>query len=421
MVISLYPHQKEALDKLESGSILCGGVGSGKSRTAIAYYFCHECGGEIGKDGELLEMKNPKDLYIITTARKRDTCDWEDECSPFLLSTHEESCYWDVKVVVDSWNNIKKYVDVKDAFFIFDEQRVVGSGEWVKSFLKITKSNRWILLSATPGDTWSDYIPVFIANGFYRNKTEFIKRHIVYSRFAKYPKVERYLDTKHLEALRRKVVVPMEFGRHTKRHYIDILTDYDHSMYEYVHDGRWNPFDHKPIENAGELCLNLRKVVNSDWNRIEKIEELLQAYDRAIIFYNFDYELIMLRRMCNDGKIEHGEWNGHRHDPLPSKKKWVYLVQYTAGAEGWNCTKTNCIIFYSLNYSYKMMEQAAGRIDRLNTPYVDLYYYRLRSDSSIDKAIFSCLGKKQRFNENVFAGQMGFASKSCPIIEGGVE
>lgn len=397
------------MDKLESGSILCGGVGSGKSRTAIAYYFCHECFGPISSDGELGEMKNPKPLYIITTARKRDTCDWERECTPFLLSTHPESCYWNVEVCVDSWNNIKKHEDVKNAFFIFDEQRVVGSGVWVKSFLKISKSNHWILLSATPGDTWMDYVPVFIANGFYRNRTEFIRRHVIYSRFAKFPKVERYIDTRRLERLRDKITVVMPFDRDTVRHYKDIFVEYDELTYKIVSSDRWNPFDKRPIRDAADACFNLRKIVNEDPSRIMAIEEILKKHPRAIIFYNFDYELIELRRMCKNDVIDHAEWNGHRHDPLPISDRWVYLVQYTAGAEGWNCVETDTIIFYSLNYSYKIMEQSAGRIDRLNTPYKDLYYYRIRSKSSIDNAIFSCLTKKRRFNEKVFAGQEGFA------------
>lgn len=397
------------MDKLESGSILCGGVGSGKSRTAIAYYFCHECFGSISSDGELGEMKNPKPLYVITTARKRDTCDWERECTPFLLSTHPESCYWNVEVCVDSWNNIKKHEDVKNAFFIFDEQRVVGSGVWVKSFLKISKSNHWILLSATPGDTWMDYVPVFIANGFYRNRTEFIRRHVIYSRFAKFPKVERYIDTRRLERLRDKITVVMPFDRDTVRHYKDIFVEYDELIYKIVSSDRWNPFDKRPIRDAADACFNLRKIVNEDPSRIMAIEEILKKHPRAIIFYNFDYELVELRRMCKNDAIDHAEWNGHRHDPLPISDRWVYLVQYTAGAEGWNCIETDTIIFYSLNYSYKIMEQSAGRIDRLNTPYKDLYYYRIRSKSSIDSAIFSCLTKKRRFNEKVFAGQEGFA------------
>ena len=397
------------MDKLESGSILCGGVGSGKSRTAIAYYFCHECGGRISSDGELGEMRTPKPLFIITTARKRDTCDWERECTPFLLSKHPESCYWNVQVCIDSWYNIKKHENVENAFFIFDEQRVVGSGAWVKSFLKIAKVNHWILLSATPGDTWMDYVPVFIANGFYRNRTEFIRRHVIYSRFAKYPKVERYIDTRRLERFRNKIMVTMSFKRDAVRHYRDIFVEYDRPMYDTISSERWNPFEDRPIRDAADACFSLRRLVNEDPSRIIAIENLLKDNPKAVIFYNFDYELIELRRMCKDYGIEHSEWNGHRHELIPKGDRWVYLVQYTAGAEGWNCVETNVVIFYSLNYSYKIMEQAAGRIDRLNTPYKDLYYYRIRSKSSIDNAIFSCLTKKQRFNEKVFAGKEGLA------------
>lgn len=417
MSISLYPHQRQALDKLGSGSILCGGVGSGKSRTAIAYYFCHVCNGSMDDDGNMYNMKSPVDLYIITTARKRDTLDWEDELAPFLLSPNREVCYWPVNVHIDSWNNIKKYADVTNAFFIFDEQRVVGYGTWVKTFLKIAKANRWILLSATPGDTWSDYIPVFIANGFYKNKTDFTRQHCVYARFAKYPKIERYVGTKKLERCRDRILVTMEFEKHTVRHFHDIFTPYDERTYLKIQKDRWNLFTDEPIKDASEACLALRRVVNTDPSKVLEILKLFLDYHKIVIFYNFDYELEILRKMCKDNRISYGEWNGHNHQVIPNTDGWLYLVQYTAGAEGWNCVETNCVIFYSLNYSYKIMEQAAGRIDRLNTPFKDLHYYRLRTHSSIDEAIFSCFARKRRFNENVFAGKLGVARKSCAIIE----
>ena len=171
MAINLYPHQQDALSRMKNGCILNGGVGSGKSITGLAYYFTQE-GGSIEPYSP---MSNPKDLYIITTAQKRNTMEWEKELSHFLLTTNPEVAYYKNKVIVDSWNNIGKYSNVTDGWFVFDEQRVCGYGAWTKSFLKIAKSNRWILLSATPGDCWLDYVPVFIANGFYKNKTEFTR------------------------------------------------------------------------------------------------------------------------------------------------------------------------------------------------------------------------------------------------------
>ena len=210
MAVELYDYQIAAVKKMRNGCILCGGVGSGKSRTALAYYYLQNGGNPdclMGVEDYVAMDDPPKDLYIITTARKRDTMEWEGDLSPFLLSVHEDVNLYSNQIVVDSWNNIKKYEDVKDAFFIFDEQRVIGSGAWVKAFLKITKSNQWILLSATPGDTWQDYIPVFIANGFYKNRTEFIREHVVYSRFSKYPKIDRYLNTGRLIRLRNCILV----------------------------------------------------------------------------------------------------------------------------------------------------------------------------------------------------------------------
>ena len=395
--ISLFDYQLDAVSRMRNGCILCGGVGSGKSRTSLAYYY-KEQGGVLGTKN-YVRMKNPKDLYIITTARKRDTLEWEGELSYFLLSTNPKVNGYKNKVIVDSWNNIQKYKNVTDSFFIFDEQRVVGSGVWVKSFLKITKSNDWILLSATPGDTWQDYIPVFIANGFYRNRTEFCNEHIIYSRFSKFPKIDRYINTGRLIRLRDRILVDMDFKRETIAHHEDIIVQYDISKYKEIMRNRWDPYNNEPITNASGLCYVLRKIVNSDESRQIALMDILESRPRVIVFYNFDYELDILMNLAYGKGVEVAQWNGHKHQPIPDSDKWVYLVQYNAGAEGWNCIKTDTIVFYSQNYSYKVMQQSAGRIDRLNTPYTDLYYYHLKSRSGIDLAISKALKDKKKFNE----------------------
>ena len=397
----LYDYQMDAVKKMTNGCILNGGVGSGKSRTGLYYYF-KEQGGSINPDYVPMKHK-PKDLYIITTARKRDDLEWEGELVPFLLSTHpDQNVFYGNKVVVDSWNNIKKYSDISGAFFIFDEQRVVGSGAWVKSFLKITRGNDWILLSATPGDTWSDYIPVFIANGFYKNKSEFLREHVVYSRFSKYPKIDRYLNTGRLVRLRNRILVDMDFTRHTIPHHEDVYCRYDISKYKDAIKTRWDPYKNEPIQQASGLCYILRRVVNEDESRQQALLEIFEQHPKMIVFYNFDYELDILKGIYYGNNCEIAEWNGHAHQPIPQSERWVYLVQYTAGCEGWNCVRTDTIVFYSQNYSYKVMEQASGRIDRLNTPFRDLYYYHLKSRSGIDLAISKALKEKKQFNERKF-------------------
>ena len=379
MSVPLYDYQQDAADRLKNGSILCGGVGSGKSRTSLAYYY---------------KVARTKDLYIITTARKRDTKEWEDEVEPFNLKR---------KVTIDSWNNIGKYRDIVDAFFIFDEQRVVGYGAWVKSFLKITRVNEWILLSATPGDTWQDYIPVFIANGFYRNKTEFAREHIIYSRFSKYPKIDRYVNEGKLLRLRRQILVTMDFKRKTVSHHEDVYVSYDIPLYKDVTRSRWDPYKNEPIPDASGLCYVWRKIVNTSEARQLALLEIFEKHPKLIVFYNFNYELDILKEMFGAyAGVQVAEWNGHKHESIPTGPSWVYLVQYTAGAEGWNCITTDTIVFYSQNYSYKIRQQAAGRIDRLNTPYTDLYYYHLKSRSGIDLAISKALKEKKKFNESKY-------------------
>ena len=400
MAIKLYEHQKQALARMKTGCILNGGTGSGKSITALAYYFTKE-GGSLNP---YKPMKlHPRDLYIITTARKRDTLEWEQELCPFLLSTDpKKNTLYRNKVVVDSWNNITKYKDIKDSFFIFDEDRVTGNGVWVKTFLILAKHNDWIILSATPGDKYEDYIPVFLANGFYKNKSEFSREHLVYSRFAKFPKVEKYLNTRRLDRLRDSILIDMDFDRHTVQHHEDVYVKYDISKYKEAIKNRWDPYKNSPIEQAAGLCYVLRRIVNEDASRQVTLLELFEKHPRIIVFYNFDYELDILKSIYYGEEVEIAEWNGHKHQSIPDSNKWVYLVQYTAGAEGWNCIKTDTIVFFSQNYSYKIVQQSTGRIDRLNTPYTDLYYYHLKSRSPIDIAIGKALKNKKKFNERRF-------------------
>jgi hypothetical protein len=428
------------VEKLSSGKILCGPVGSGKSLVAAAYY---------------MKVEADADVYVITTAKKRDSLDWEEEFARVGIGKALDQTRAGT-LTVDSWNNIGKYADVQGAFFIFDEQRLVGSGQWTHVFLALAKRNRWILLSATPGDTWLDYIPVFVANGFYKNRTEFKRRHVVYSSYTKFPKVERYMEVGHLVRLRNSLLVEMKYPKHTVRHEVLVKVDHDKELLDEVLKKRWNPFSNAPMRDVAELFSVARRVVNSAPSRLSAVEKLLERHPRLIVFYNFNYELEALRSLatrCRDGlgdlseknkstktatatrtkmtddglsgrpietettvrgtrlilsttSLTVAEWNGHKHEAIPETDRWLYLVQYTAGAEGWNCTDTDATCFYSLNYSWKVSEQSRGRIDRLNTLYTDLYYYTLMSNSVVDFAVQSALKEKRSFNEKRFVAQI---------------
>jgi hypothetical protein len=380
-MLELRTHQQEALSKLSNGKVLRGGVGSGKTRVAVAYY---------------LKEEKSKDVYVITTAKKRASLDWECEFASSGIGKSSNATVAGI-LTVDSWNNIQTYKDVRDAFFIFDEQRAVGSGVWAKSFVHIAKANHWIMLSATPGDTWLDYIPVFLANGFYKNRTEFKVEHVVYNNHAKFPKVDRYIGVGKLVRNRDAVLVEMTYDRHTRRHINLVKVDHDADLEKGVFEKRWNPYKEEPLRDVGEAFSVARRVANSSRSRLEALRSLMTTHPRLIVFYNFNFERDALLEFVG-GQLEVAEWNGHKHQDIPTGDRWLYLVQYTAGAEGWSCVSTDTMIFYSLTYSYRAFEQAQGRIDRLNTPYTDLYYYVLMSDSMIDKYIWRALSVKKSFN-----------------------
>lgn len=384
-MIELAEHQVEAVKNLGNGKILWGGVGSGKTITALSYY---------------MEKEAPRDLYVITTAKKRDSLDWEGEAVKLGISRVRDFSVTQAPIIVDSWNNIGKYIDVRGAFFIFDEQRLVGNGAWVKSFLKIARANRWILLSATPGDTWLDYVPVFIANGYYKNVTEFKRTHVIYEPFTKFPKIREYIGERKLEVLRNEVLVEMPWVRPTRRILNYLEVGYDKKQFELVWKQLWNPFENRPLIDVAEKYRVARKIVNSDPSRMTELRRLLSIHPKVIVFYNFNYELQILRELYAELPV--GEWNGHRKTPIPDTDRWVYLVQYVAGAEGWNCTETDAMVLYSLTYSYKNFMQAQGRIDRFGTKFVSLFYYVLVSHAPIDLGIKRALSQKKSFNEKEF-------------------
>lgn len=405
-VVELYSYQIDAIRRMHNGCILCGGVGTGKSRTSLAYTYIQELGGSLVVNGEGTWIKPTiiRDIYIITTAKKRDSKEWENELWPFGLSTDPEKSVSGIKVVIDSWNNVQKYKKVFGAMFIFDEQRVVGKGAWVKSFLKIARANHWILLTATPGDSWEDYIPVFVANGFFKNRTEFNTMHVVYKPYMKYPVIDHFVNTGILNKYRHDILVIMKGHTSAVKNSYDVNCSYDKEKYKRIFKDRWNIYDNCPIEESGKLCYLLRRVTNEDPSRIRELKRLLMEHPKTIIFYNYTPELNLLRSVANELQLEIGEWNGEVHSTVPTSDRWVYLCQYTAAAEGWNCITTDTIIFYSLNYSYKTMTQAAGRIDRANTPFKELNYYYLKSHSPIDLAINRALHNKRNFNEKMFIG-----------------
>jgi len=407
MTVTYRPEQIQAVRQLQNGSILAGGVGSGKPLTSLAWYLTSVCNAASFKKGGSLaknKVKGSPTLYVITTAKKRDSLEWEEEAARLGLSTDPACSFTGSSIVVDSWNNIGKYSDREHAVFFFDEQRASGSGRWVKEFLKITRKNTWLLLSATPGDVWMDYLPVFMAHGFFRTRTEFMEDHVIFDRFAKYPKVKRYIGEAKLQRLRRSILVEMPVERHTTRERETVYCDYDRDLYKWVVKNRMDPWTEEPLRDAGGVCRILRKVVSdNDW-RSEQAKRILSSNERVIVFYNYNYELDRILAVAESLGLPTAQWNGHRHDAIPAEPRWVYICQYTSAAEGWNCTSTDTVLFWSLNYSWRVTEQCEGRIDRLNTPYSRLKYYFLESHSSIDEAVRRSLSSKKVFNERAFVG-----------------
>lgn len=393
------PHQRDAIRKISNGNVVVGATGSGKSLVGLVYYYTNILEGSVEP---FRKPTKSVSLYIITTATKRDSLDWNSECAEFALSTNQEASVNGIKVVIDSWNNIKKYKDIRGGFFLFDEQKTTGYKRWSKIFIRIAKNNRWILITATPSDRWMDLLSVFIANGFYKNKRDFVNQHVTYNPYVKYPSITGYRNVNKLRILKKRIFVIIDYQSPSIIENKVISVDYDVDALTQIEKTEWNPFTDSPIINLSEFASVLRRSLNSHPSRINEAIRIRNTVKKLIVFYNFNFELEILKHGYSGIKI--GELNGHRHDALPVGSDWVYLVQYNSGNEAWECFTTNHMLFYSLNYSFRIMTQAKGRINRLTSGFNYMYYYYLVSNHWLDKGIQKALNKKRDFNNKEILG-----------------
>ena len=383
-MIKLLKYQEEAIQKLHSGSVLYGATGSGKSLTGLAYYM--RCWSHL-------------DLYIITTSKKRNAGEWEEEIAKLGCPPPK---------AIDSWNRLKNYRMVSDAFFLFDEHKVGGHGKWAQSMITIAKKNKWILLTATPGDVWDDYASIFIANEFVKNKTTWNEDFCIFDRISKYPKIIGYQREDVLKNMRDAVLVPMEYQSEKVPipYVIPYKVDHEEEAYVLARRKSLRHPEMRAFRNTSAMFAYMRMNLPDKESKIQALADVLKKEPKAIIFYNFTPEKYEIENAARQVNIPFFQYNGQIKDNVPDGDTWVYAVQYTAGAEAWNCITCRTVIFYSMNYSYKVMTQAKGRIDRCNSPFDELhYYYFISPDFEIDQEILNALTRKEKFNEEALANK----------------
>lgn len=378
MAVTFKDYQKRAINQMHNGCILCGGVGAGKSLTSLGYI------DKVYPSGT---------VYIITPARKRNTGEWFDDIRKNDMD--------ETRFVVDSWNNLSKYKDVKDAFFLFDEQKVSGKGTWAKSLIRIAKSNQWILLSATPGDTYDDYATVLIANGFVRNRTTWYDEYCV-TKSQPFFHIVDHKNKDVIDMMIRRIFIKMDYQSDKKRieRVIPIQARSAGEEKEILMTHK-APGAQMPFTTFAAAIAYVRMNCYDKSKKTEALRKIIEKHKKIIVFYNFLSEKLEIERAAIDANVTINFYNGQRHDPIPDTDEWVYGVQYNSGAEAWNCITTNAMVFYSPNYSYKTMEQAHGRIDRVNSPYECLYYYMLLNELNIDNKVMNALSSKKDFNEKM--------------------
>lgn len=295
----------------------------------------------------------------------------------------------------------------------------------MKNLIKLTKSSyitTTLGLSATPfSNSYIDVAPYLILAGFYKNKSQFLKRHIkhfdkyfapitgpgtgivaksyfkdpdlITKRFESikvsidtsqyYPKVERFHIKSHL-------------NKDTATQYRQIKLDYKHHInYEY------------PIQARTE---QQRLISNHDYEKDLQLLKILQWRKNikqapVLIFYQYSSSLANLLQVLTQSyplykiKIINGN---HRlnFEQAPSNPDTIILIQYQAGGEGLDWQWSNLSIFYEAPVQYEKLVQARGRNVRDKSIMKRVYHYELESANTIDSERWNIMKHHKDFTDS---------------------
>lgn len=224
---------------------------------------------------------------------------------------------------------------------------------------------------------------------------------------AVFMKTEECFDLPEQTFIKQTVPTSKEYWKFMKDCIITIDTL---NLKEFHDDSDFYGTDVTPrIELVGDTTLTKRLYARqlcgqySEF-KLQTFKELVQStQDRLIVFYNFNAELELLKRIAASLDRPISEVNGQTKDltAYEQEDNSITFIQYQAGAMGLNLQKANKIIYFTLTDKSELFEQSKKRIHRIGQEQ-PCFYYILMCKGSVEEVILQTLEMRKDFTDELF-------------------
>lgn len=360
-------------------------------------------------------------LLIVTTASKSRTGDFESEADVWSPSLKKSLS----SLSVLSWHKLRAWVDtnfreLSEYVYIFDEAQRGSAGVssgMGRAFLKIAKATTdWAAFTGTPGDTWLKFYPYFQACGLVRNKTMFLNTYANIQTYKGYPEIVAWRNEDEL----RRMWEEISYAPDTARVMTELPAQ-THKVvkfkappkYRKVLKTRLND-EGEFLDTAGALCAELRRLCFTK-DKQEWVKDFVDSLESGcVFFYNFiktgdELEKIIQKALPKGAKV----WriDGRHHD-IPTAdtigERDMVLCQWQSGSEALNLQFLHYWCSVEACYSYSTSIQARGRIRRIGQQMPQFYYY-LKTEGTIEDAIYETLKNKGDFASKTWCAEKGIS------------
>ena len=308
---------------------------------------------------------------------------------------------------------------LKDFTMMLDESSMIKNETAKRTkFILSLKPSHTILLSGTPTDGKYEFLYSQLRLlGWKITKTAYYNRYIK-TELRSYggPMFRVVTGYKNVSELKAKLkeygavfakaeeVIKLPEKKFIKE-YSTVSSDYKKFMKDRV-----IKIDDKELTGDSTLSKRLyARMLCSAYSK-DKIARLIDLVnstsDRVIIFYNFNTELEVLRKVLFDRPIS--IVNGQVKDlkEYENNDNSVTLIQYQAGAMGLNLQKANRIIYFSLPERSELFEQSKARICRIGQE-KQCYYHIMMCHKSVEEKIYECLLMRKDYTDELFRKEFG--------------
>ena len=419
-MVTLFPHQKQALEMTSSQNRVAYWLDMGLGKTFVGSEKMRELGAKVN-------------LVICQKSKIQDWCDHFNmnyQCEVVDLTTLKidkfESFIHLCEVIPHTIVGIINYdlifrrpalAKLRDFTLILDESSLVQNetSKRSKFILKRLKPENVILLSGTPtGGKYEKLWSQCQLLGWNISKTAFWNTYVKYhfEDFDGFP-VKIIDGYKNVERLKRKL---REQGAvfMKSNEVFDLPQQIDTNLhctvskeYRKFHKDAIVKFDNQEFVGDTSLTKMLYERMLCGFANKEKLnlfKDLLSSTDdRLIVFYNFQNELMKLSEIVIDSDRPLSIVNGDTKDlsAYENFENSVTLIQYQAGAMGLNLQKSNKIVYFTPPLSSELFEQSKKRTHRIGQERTCFYYY-LICKNSIETKIYSALKMRRDYAERLF-------------------